>query len=174
MSSSMYQEEQRFQQLWIRLIVWASLLITWGGAVWLIVKQVRYTQSLGHPPMPSVALALMVVILLLSGLIVPALFWVLRLYVRVEPDGVHIRFWPLPERVIAYSRIVRCYPRTYHPIGEYGGWGIRYGWSAGRAYNVSGNRGVQLELTDGKRVLIGSQRAEELAAAIGSHLANAG
>jgi hypothetical protein len=34
------------------------------------------------------------------------------------------------------------------------------------AYNVSGNRGVQLELVSGKRILIGSQQAEELAAAI--------
>jgi hypothetical protein len=39
---------------------------------------------------------------------------------------------------------------------EYGGWGIKYG-KMGKAYNVSGNRGVQLEFTDGKRLLIGSQ-----------------
>jgi hypothetical protein len=37
----------------------------------------------------------------------------------------------------------------------------------GWAYNVRGNRGVQLELANGKRILIGSQRAEELAGAIG-------
>jgi hypothetical protein len=35
------------------------------------------------------------------------------------------------------------------------------------AYNVSGKEGVQLELANGKRILIGSQRAEELARAIG-------
>jgi hypothetical protein len=34
------------------------------------------------------------------------------------------------------------------------------------AYNVSGNRGVQLEFSNGKRLLIGSQRPEDLAAAI--------
>jgi hypothetical protein len=34
-------------------------------------------------------------------------------------------------------------------------------------YNVSSNQGVQLELANGQRILIGSQRAEELAQAIG-------
>lgn len=51
--------------------------------------------------------------------------------------------------------------RTYSPLKEYGGWGIRYG-SNGKAYNVSGNQGVQLEFRDGKRLLVGSQLPLEL------------
>jgi hypothetical protein len=34
------------------------------------------------------------------------------------------------------------------------------------AYNVRGDQGVELTLRDGRRVLIGTQRATELAAAI--------
>jgi hypothetical protein len=52
--------------------------------------------------------------------------------------------------------------RTYSPLREYGGWGIR-GPRKRRAYNVSGDEGVQLVLVDGCVVLIGSQRANELA-----------
>jgi hypothetical protein len=48
---------------------------------------------------------------------------------------------------------------------EYGGWGVRCG-RGGSVFNVSGNRGVQLEFTDGRRLLIGSQQADELAASI--------
>jgi hypothetical protein len=33
---------------------------------------------------------------------------------------------------------------------------------------MSGNNGVELELTDGTRLLIGSQRPEELASVIGT------
>ena len=55
--------------------------------------------------------------------------------------------------------------RTYRPIREYGGYGIRYS-SKGKAYNVSGDRGVQIELLNGERLLIGSQRADELWRAI--------
>ena len=36
------------------------------------------------------------------------------------------------------------------------------------AYNVSGDRGVQLELVNGTRLLIGSQRSEELVKTIRS------
>ena len=34
------------------------------------------------------------------------------------------------------------------------------------AYNVSGDKGVELTLADGRKVMIGSQKAEELALAI--------
>ncbi len=54
---------------------------------------------------------------------------------------------------------------TYSPIKDYGGWGIRYG-RGGKAYNVRGNRGVQLQLANGQRLLIGSQRPEELSNAL--------
>jgi hypothetical protein len=65
------------------------------------------------------------------------------------------------------AEIVSWDARTYRPILEYGGWGIRYSpFGKGWAYNISGNQGVQLELMNGKRILIGSQRAEELARTI--------
>jgi hypothetical protein len=61
-----------------------------------------------------------------------------------------------------------CFARKYRPILEYGGWGIRCGWKGGRAYNVSGNEGVQLVFKNGKRLLIGSKEAYGLEAAIRS------
>ena len=56
---------------------------------------------------------------------------------------------------------------TYSPLREYGGWGIRYGWN-GKAYNVSGNQGIQLELSEGRRVLIGTQNPPQFLAALQS------
>ncbi len=73
--------------------------------------------------------------------------------------------FPFKKEAIPFSEIAKCDARQYSPIKEYGGWGIRYG-TKGMAYNVSGDRGVQLELTNGKRLLIGSQRSEELAKTI--------
>ena len=55
----------------------------------------------------------------------------------------------------------------YSPIRDCGGWGVRH-YKSGKAYNVSGNRGVVLEFLDGRPILIGSQRPEELAKAIAS------
>jgi hypothetical protein len=93
------------------------------------------------------------------------LMYFMKLSVRVDDEALHIRFFPLVKRHIRLEEIARWEARTYRPLLEYGGWGIRCGWK-GMAYNVSGNRGVQLELANGKRLLIGSQRPEELAEAI--------
>ena len=87
----------------------------------------------------------------------------LRVVVRPGEVGVHLR--PFPRKVIALDEIVDHAPRTYRPVLEYGGWGLRTG-RHGWAYNVHGNRGVQLQLQNGQRILIGSQRPEELARAI--------
>jgi len=51
----------------------------------------------------------------------------------------------------------KVYLRKYSPIGEYGGWGFRYG-----AYNIKGSQGLQLKFKNGKMLLIGTQRPEEL------------
>ena len=97
------------------------------------------------------------------------LFYKLRLITTVDREGVHIRFYPFTRKHIAFDIIDTCEARTYRPIKEYGGWGIRFS-RKGRAYNVSGNRGVQLQLTEGRPVLIGSQNAERLAEVINRHI----
>jgi hypothetical protein len=90
----------------------------------------------------------------------------LRLETTVDTDEIRVRLVPFPTRVIPLAEVETAEPRTYRPVWEYGGWGLKYGVSSGRAYNARGNRGVQLVLTGGRRVLIGSQRADELADAI--------
>jgi hypothetical protein len=96
-----------------------------------------------------------------------------KLVTEVRYDGVYIRYTPFHRsfRCLPFSEIESYEARTYSPIAEYGGWGIRWGWKGGNrniAYNVSGNKGVQLVLKDGRRILIGSQKPEELVAAIKS------
>ena len=97
------------------------------------------------------------------------LFYLLKLITRVDAKGVHVRFFPLTHKQIPFENRTSCQARTYRPIREYGGWGIRFS-RKGRAYNVSGNQGVQLTFKQGKPLLIGSQKPEELAAAINSHI----
>lgn len=82
------------------------------------------------------------------------------------PDELQIRFGRRTRFRIPLKNVVRAYARTYHPMREYGGWGIRYAPNQSRAFNMRGDRGVQLVLRSGQRVLIGSQTPEELAEAI--------
>ena len=46
--------------------------------------------------------------------------------------------------------------------GFVGGWGIRLGTTFGTVYNIKGKMGLAIELINGKKFLIGTQKAEEL------------
>jgi hypothetical protein len=115
--------------------------------------------------MSDTGLAVVGPLMILLGIGLALLFYKMRLVTEVRKDGVYVNFIPLSRQTVLFADIAGCEVRTYRPIRDYGGWGIRYG-PAGKAFNVSGNRGVQLKLTNGKRLLIGSQRPEELAQAV--------
>ena len=92
-------------------------------------------------------------------------FFLARLITEVRETALSIRFFLLwSEEIVPWSEIRQAEAVTYRPL-EYGGWGVRWG-ADGRAYSVSGNRGVRLRLASGVHLLVGSQRAGELAQAI--------
>lgn len=112
------------------------------------------------------------------GIVVPIgtsiLFWIMELETVVRSDGLYVRFFPIHLRSKKFTAgdIKKYYTRKYRPFLEYGGWGLKLGvWIVnGWSYTASGNKGVQLVLTNGKKLLIGSQKPEELAAAIDTML----
>jgi hypothetical protein len=137
----LFREVQRFRQPWL----WALL----GGTAALVL--VLGPVSWGG-----------VVVAAVAGLV-----YSLRLQTEVRADGIYVKMWPLHRsfRRIPWSEIERYESRRYGPLREFGGWGIR--WRPGKiAYNVSGDRGVWIERTDDRTVLIGSQRPEEFVGAI--------
>ncbi len=99
------------------------------------------------------------------------LFYVLRLRTKINQDGISFTFKPFinKPKVFKWENIKEAYVRKYKPIWEYGGWGIRYGLK-GRAYNMSGNKGLQLILNSGKKILIGTQKPEELENFLKKHI----
>ena len=156
----LYQETQHFRQSWLWvLVLFISLLSLYG-----LVQQLLLGIPFGTNPAPD---AVVVIIAVIFGLMLPAFLYQTNLTTEVHSDGFYIRFFPfhLSFHRIAAEDIKGFEALTYHPLRDYGGWGIRYG-RKGKAYNVSGNRGVQLVLADGKQLLIGSQRPDELAEAL--------
>lgn len=73
--------------------------------------------------------------------------------------------FPIYRRRIPLAEIARAEAVTYSPLADYGGWGIKWGRN-GAAVNARGSRGVLLTLRSGKRLLVGSQRPDALAAAL--------
>ena len=164
-----FHEEQQFRQPWLWLLLLVITACVIGMFAHGMYTQLYLGQSWGDRPMSDSALVISAAFSFLISAGLTLLFYKLKLITEVGPDGVHIRFFPLTRRKITFDSITSCKARTYRPIREYGGWGIRFS-RKGNAYNVSGNRGVQLEFKQGRPLLIGTQRAEELAVAINRHL----
>jgi hypothetical protein len=101
------------------------------------------------------------------GLALPLVMAIHLLQMTTEVTPTEIRVWfgwiPLYRRAVSISGIKHYAVVEYRPILDYGGWGIRAGRDGERVLNARGNRGVRLELADGSKLLIGSQRPEELA-----------
>lgn len=92
------------------------------------------------------------------------LIFIFKLKTRIDEEGIHYQFFPFhfSLKTIKWSEIRKAYFRVYDPIGEYGGWGLKGGvfWksSKGTAVNIAGDKGIQLELKNGKKLLIGTQK----------------
>lgn len=93
------------------------------------------------------------------------LFVNFRLDTIIKEDGIYVQFFPIHLRAKHYTRstLKKSFVRQYAPIAEYGGWGLRIGAGGkGRAFSVSGDKGLQLEFTDNKKLLIGTNKPDEL------------
>ena len=160
----LYRETQYFRQLWLwALVLFISLLSLYG-----VFQQLILGEPFGNNPAPD---SMMVVLAIIFGLGLPLFMYMMNLTIEIRSDGLYFRFFPfhLSFHRIATEEIKGFEACTYSPIRDYGGWGIRYG-RKGKAYNVSGNRGVQLELSKGKHLLVGSQKPEELVEALNTTL----
>ncbi len=110
----------------------------WG----LFLQQIVRDKPFGDNPLPDWGAILATALL---GVVLPAFFLWFRMETTVLPDRVEIRMAPLSRRIFRPSEITNATARTYRPMREFGGWGIR-GWGANKAYNMSGDQGIQLVL----------------------------
>ena len=159
-----YREKQRFA-LWLRVVLVVSMVLAGGLSILPLAKM-----SAGQLRAEMVQIILLFVVGVFLPIGIGVLFCFLKLETEVRPDGLYVRYFPFHINFKRFGAddLSEYYARKYRPIWEYGGWGIRCSFGKGKAYNVNGNKGVQLVFKSGKRLLIGSQRAEELEEAIQS------
>ena len=162
-----YSEIQRFRLpgLWALLIaVWISAIGTFG---FVVDRQLVQDISNGNSSMNDSGLkvSLIIAIFLLTALIV--LFAKAKLITQIDKKFINYKFFPFHKsfRKIAWKNVSKCELVTYQPVSRYGGWGIR-ARKNGKVFSVSGNRGLQIELRTGERILIGTTKANELSMAI--------
>jgi len=152
---AIFQESQRFTQWWLWLIV----IVMDAGYSFALGRHIFLQIQAGHEPKIHAGMLIPVVIVFA----ITILFVFLRLDTIIDDAGIHVRFFPfhLSFRHYGWETIASCFVRKYKPLLEYGGWGIR-GAGKNKALNVKGNMGIQIEFFDGKRLLIGTSKFEEV------------
>lgn len=154
----LFTERQRFKQWWL----WAILLVAASMPVFGFIKELQSA----HPFSDSEDNAgIFISLTILSAVWV--LFFLLRLETKITEAGISARYFPFHFKSLQFpwSEIEKVYVREYSPLGEFGGWGLRYGLD-GKAYNVSGNQGIQIVFKNGKKLLIGTNKPAEATAAL--------
>ncbi len=154
-----FKEEQRFTQTWV------VILLVISGLIPVLIIFMNYLKNKEEQDLSNIFVTISITML------VSAVIFLFKLTTRIDQEGIHYQFFPfhLKLRSIAWNEIKTAYVRNYDAITEYGGWGLKGGFfwkkSKGVAINVSGNIGIQLELENGKKVLIGTKlehRAKEV------------
>ncbi len=160
-ATPLFREVQRFRHWFF----WVPIAVVVGVIWWQFIQQIVIGRPPGTEPISDWAAWALTIVF---GLGFPVFAAVVRLVTEVRPGTLSIRLIPFRGRFICLQDVRSADSREYSPMREFGGWGIRLAADGGKAYNAHGNVGVQLVLTDGKRVLVGTQRAEELIAALRS------
>jgi len=106
-------------------------------------------------------------------LLVAFLFLKLKLKTRVDEKGIYYQYFPLhlSYKLITWETIASCYVRRYNAVYEFGGWGMKYNFfrKTGKSFTTKGNIGLQIELTNANKILIGTQKKEELQRVLNSY-----
>jgi hypothetical protein len=153
----LFTEKQRFKQWWLWIIlIGINVLFLFG-----VFKQVIIGHQFGNKPMSNTGLIIVTLLTMLFTL----LFLNFRLETKIKKDGIYVRFFPFHFKFkhFTWDVLTKIYVRQYAALTEYGGWGLRFGlFGKGTAYNVSGNKGLQLEFNNNKKLLIGTNKPDEL------------
>ena len=137
----LFTEKQRFNQWWLWLLLAVSLAVP---AI-LLFKEAS-EKSGGFSGL----------IIILSVII---LFVVLRMTTVVTKENIQLTYFPFVNKTINLADIETMKVINY---GFVGGWGIRFWTQFGTVYNVRGNKGLHIKFKNGKQLVIGTQKPQEL------------
>lgn len=162
-----FTEQQRFNQWWL-YVIFALFLI---GILLPLKINFEEVKAEGTDR----------ILFLISFLIIflAAIFiFLMRLNTKIDEKGVGYQFYPFHRnyKILYWKDINAIYVRKYLAIREYGGWGFKSGIfnirGRGVAYSVKGDKGIQIVLNNGKKILIGTQKENEAKRVINTYKSN--
>lgn len=144
-SKIVFYEKQQFRQWWL----WLLFLSLFAFLLYKFIVQKDYGTIKNWQDCFPLVIPIGICIL----------FWIMKMETTIKEDGIYINFYPLlwkikfyPWQIIENIDVIK-----YNALLDYGGWGIRIG-----AYNVYGNKGFKITFKSGNKLLIGTQKSEEI------------
>ena len=133
----------------------------------LVVIQSVYQALQTHKSIASTDLLVPLVIVCVVTILPVVFVLAAKLVTTVSDDGMSIRWIPLQLHPVKIDldNAVSVTAMTYNALRDFGGWGIRYGLH-GMIYNMQGNKAICITYQQGKKLMIGTQRPDELLAAV--------
>jgi hypothetical protein len=149
-------EKQKFTQP----LVIIGLLLAFIATAYTTVLQLKTISGGDFGEILKASLGIIIMLL------VTFFIFSIKLKTRIDEKGVYYQFFPIhfSYKFIPWNTLDKCYIRNYNAITEYGGWGFRFSFfrKRGKAFNVKGDIGLQLVLKNGEKILIGTQKKDEL------------
>lgn len=151
----LFYEKQRLTQWWLWLILVVAQLVP----ISLNFRKLYLAGLTDKPEILFSTVGTWLIVFVLSLLLI----YSIKLETRITEKGVYVRMFPLgfSFKFYPFSNMVAYYVRKYHPVREYGGWGYK-GRHNNRSLSIRGDRGLQLEFPNGNKLLIGTQKHQEL------------
>lgn len=146
-----FKEEQQFRQWWL----WLVLIGIGVMPVFGMYKQLIIGGEFGAKPMSDLAFILFCLVIFC----VIGLFWFMRLKTEIDQNEIRMSFFPFVKKRVSWSEVESAEIVNY---GFVGGWGIRLWTEFGTVYNTKGSKGLAIELFNGEKFLIGTQKENEL------------
>ncbi len=145
-----FNESQSFNQRWI----WLTLVAIF--TLLILVLSTTYLLGDNETSFDSIELLTSSFIV-----IVVALFFAfVKLKTTVNSVGIKVSMKPFVDKSFVWTEINHVCVLKYTPIT---GVGIRFFTKYGTVYRMKGDRGMYIELNNGEKLLIGTQKEEELA-----------
>jgi hypothetical protein len=133
---------------WIQVVFWGTM----------VASMVAVAVSPGMSPS-----ARMGTLLLLTGTLALVQWVVAGLTVRLYRDYIEMCLGTarLIKKRVRYEDIEELESVKYHPLMEFGGWGVRFSGKK-RAWSARGDQAVVLHLADGIQLYVGSDKPQRL------------
>ena len=164
MAKEFFSEQQQFDQPFLWIMIGIGVVPMVGFLMWGVYQQIILEQPWGDQPLNDLGLLLVTLFSLAFAAAIILLFRYARLETQVDRWGVRYKFSPL---IRQWKELVKSDIKAYKIVKySFRGYGIRWGFDGIKTLNVKGNKGIEFQFGENKKIIIGTQQPELFLAAL--------